>query len=82
MPQRFAGGIGIGDPKTIRPGGTWKVTEVARLSADLPIDNFEGIAIAPRPDGRLTVWLISDDNYSPLQRTLIWKMSVDPAELP
>ncbi|WP_313434441.1 esterase-like activity of phytase family protein [Novosphingobium sp.] len=82
MPQRFAGRIAIGDPATIRPGGTWKVTEVARLSSDLPIDNFEGIAIAPRQDGRLTVWLISDDNYSPLQRTIVWKMSVDPAELP
>lgn len=82
MPQRFAGRIVIGDPAKIRPGGTWKVTEVARLSSDLPIDNFEGIAIAPRADGRLTVWLISDDNYSPLQRTILWKMSVDPAELP
>ncbi|WP_324697536.1 esterase-like activity of phytase family protein [Novosphingobium aerophilum] len=82
MPQRFAGRIAIGDPRTIRPGGVWKVREVARLSSDLPIDNFEGIAIAPRKDGRLTVWLISDDNFSPLQRTLLWKLSVDPADLP
>jgi len=82
MPQRFAGRIAIGDPRTIRPGQPWRVTEVARLSSDLPIDNFEGLAIVPRVDGRLTVWLISDDNYSPLQRTLLWKMSVDPAELP
>ncbi|MGH6746066.1 esterase-like activity of phytase family protein [Novosphingobium sp.] len=82
MPQRFAGRIAIGDPADIRPGGTWKVTEVARLSSDLPIDNFEGIAIAPQESGKLTVWLISDDNFSPLQRTLVWKMSVDPAKLP
>lgn len=82
MPQRFAGRIAIGDPRTIRPGQTWHVTEVARLSSDLPIDNFEGLAIVPREDGRLTVWLISDDNYSPLQRTLLWKMNVDPHELP
>ncbi|WP_165912176.1 esterase-like activity of phytase family protein [Novosphingobium sp. PhB165] len=82
MPQHFAGRIAIGDPKTIRPGQTWRVKEVARLSSDLPIDNFEGLAIVPREDGRLTIWLISDDNYSPLQRTLLWKMSVDPAQLP
>lgn len=82
MPQRFAGRIAIGDPKAIRPGQPWHVTEVARLSSDLPIDNFEGLAIVPRTDGRLTVWLISDDNYSPLQRTLLWKLSVDPRDLP
>lgn len=82
MPQRFAGRIAIGDPKAIRPGQPWHVTEVARLSSDLPIDNFEGLAIVPREDGRLTVWLISDDNYSPLQRTLLWKLSVDPRDLP
>lgn len=82
MPQRFAGRIAIGDPKAIRPGQPWRVTEVAQLSSDLPVDNFEGLAVVPRADGRLTVWLISDDNYSPLQRTLLWKMSVDPAKLP
>lgn len=82
MPQRFAGRIVIGDPRAIRPGQPWHVTEVARLSSDLPIDNFEGLAIVPRPDGQLTVWLISDDNYSPLQRTLLWKMRVNPSELP
>lgn len=82
MPQRFAGRIVIGDPQTIRPGGTWHVIEVAKLSSDLPIDNFEGLAIVPRKDGQLTVWLLSDDNYSPLQRTLLWKLRVDPRDLP
>ena len=82
MPQRFAGRIAIGDPRAIRPGQSWRVTEVAQLSSDLPVDNFEGLAVVPRADGRLNVWLISDDNYSPLQRTLLWKMSVNPAKLP
>ena len=81
-PQRFAGRIAIGDPKAIRRGQPWRVTEVAQLSSDMPVDNFEGLAVVPRVDGRLTVWLISDDNYSPIQRTLLWKMSVDPTDLP
>jgi hypothetical protein len=82
FPMRFAGRIAIGDPRDIRPGGVWHVTEVARLSSALPVDNFEGLAVVPRPDGKLTVWLISDDNQAKLQRTLLWKLAVDPAELP
>lgn len=82
LPERFAGRIAIGDPKQIRAGGTWKVSEVARLASGLPIDNFEGMAMVPRRDGKLTVWLISDDNQTKLQRTLLWKLVVDPADLP
>lgn len=82
IPEIFAGRIAIGDPARIREDGTWKVTEVARLASTLPVDNFEGIAVVPRPDGRLTVWLISDDNQTRLQRTLLWKLAVDPADLP
>ena len=82
MPMRFAGRIVIGDPAQIRPGGTWHLTEVARLASSLPVDNFEGIAVTPRADGKLTVWLMSDDNQTVLQRTLLWKLAVDPADLP
>lgn len=82
VPEIFAGRIAIGDPGQIRKDGTWRITELARLASTLPVDNFEGIAMVPRPDGRLTVWLISDDNQTQLQRTLLWKMVVDPADLP
>lgn len=82
VPEIFAGRIAIGDPAQIRKDGTWRVTEVARLASTLPVDNFEGIAMVPRKDGRLTVWLISDDNQTRLQRTLLWKLVVDPADLP
>lgn len=82
LPERFAGRLAIGDPREIRPGGTWKVTEVARLASTLPVDNLEGMAVQPNRDGTLTVWLISDDNQTRLQRTLLWKLVVDPADLP
>jgi hypothetical protein len=82
LPERFAGRIAIGDPAQIRPGGTWKVSEVARIASGLPIDNFEGMTVVARRDGKLTVWLISDDNQTKLQRTLLWKLVVDPADLP
>jgi len=82
LPEKFAGRIAIGDPAQIREGGTWKVTEVARIASGLPIDNFEGMAVVPRADGMVTVWLISDDNQTRLQRTLLWKLVVDPSQLP
>lgn len=82
LPLRFAGRIMIADPAAIRAGRTWRGTEVAKLSSTLPVDNFEGMAIAPRADGRLTVWLISDANGAATQRTMLWKLGVDPARLP
>lgn len=82
MPFRFAGKIALADPTEIRAGGIWRAVEVAKLSSQLPVDNFEGIAVEPRNDGSLTVWLISDDNQALSQRTLLWKMRLDPAQLP
>lgn len=82
MPQRFAGRIAIGDPARIAPGKPWRLVTVARLSSGMPVDNFEGMAIVPQSSGRVAVWLISDDNMSNFQHTLLWKLTVDPRELP
>ena len=82
FPVRFAGRLAIGDPSAIAKGKTWRLREVARLSSVLPVDNFEGLAIEPREDGKVDVWLISDDNMSAFQRTLLWHLVVDPADLP
>lgn len=82
FPLRFTGRIVIADPAAIRPGAVWQGTQVAKLSSTLPVDNFEGMAIEPREDGRVTVWLISDDNRAETQRILLWKLVVDPARLP
>jgi hypothetical protein len=81
FPLRFACRIMIADPAAIRPGEVWQGIEVAKLSSSLPVDNFEGMAIVPREDGRVTVWLISDDNHASTQRTLLWKLVVDPKRL-
>ena len=82
LPLRFAGRILVADPAEIRAGGAWRAREVARLEAPLPVDNFEGMAIEPRADGRVTVWLISDKNAAATQRTLLWQLLLDPADLP
>jgi hypothetical protein len=46
--------------------------QVQGLSPELAreLDNFEGMAFGPRlPDGRATLLLVSDDNFSAAQRT-------------
>ena len=35
------------------------------------IDNFEGIAARQMPDGSVRLYVISDDNFSIIQRTLL-----------
>ncbi|MDZ4371031.1 MAG: esterase-like activity of phytase family protein [Phenylobacterium sp.] len=35
------------------------------------IDNFEGVAARPRPDGSVRFYILSDDNFSTGQRTLL-----------
>lgn len=83
MPLRFAGRIVIVDTAKIRPGTVLRSATLASLASILPVDNFEAIAAVPQPDGRITVWVMSDDNkMRVLQRTLLWKLSVDPAKLP
>ncbi|MFT4055076.1 MAG: esterase-like activity of phytase family protein [Novosphingobium sp.] len=83
MPMRFAGRIVIADTGRIRPGKVWHSAPLASLASVLPVDNFEAIAAVPQADGRITVWVMSDDNaMRVLQRTLLWKLSVDPNQLP
>lgn len=83
LPMRFAGRIVIADTAQVRPGETWHSAPLAALASVLPVDNFEAITAVPQADGRIVVWIMSDDNHMrTLQRTLLWKLSVDPARLP
>lgn len=44
---------------------------LAQMSVFVTIDNFEGIAARVLPDGRVRLYVISDDNFSARQRTLL-----------
>ena len=44
---------------------------VLRLSSPLEIDNFEGLAVDRGPKRRTFVYVVSDDNFNPLQRSLL-----------
>lgn len=58
----------------------WGEGESRRLTLSRPVltDNFEGLAAVLLPDGRLRLWIVSDDNFSKLQRTLLYAFDVSP----
>ena len=60
----------------IKPGAT--VDGPVLLEADLgyEIDNMEGLSVHRIPDGEIVLTLISDDNFSPLQRTLLLQFTL------
>lgn len=45
--------------------------ELARLAPPMPVDNFEGISAVRMPDGATRLYIVSDDNFSDRQRTLL-----------
>lgn len=73
LPPRFASALMIADPAAIKAGGIWQASLLAKLEDPIPSDNFEGLAITSEPDGSPALWLISDDNFMTLQRTLLLK---------
>ncbi len=56
---------------TIKPGGVLAGTIIARLHRPLTVDNFEGSEIRKGPAGEVFIYLVSDDNFNPGQRTLL-----------
>ncbi len=59
------------------PGTVLEPEEVARIVPPLTTENFEGIAVARRPAGGLYVFLVSDDNFNALQRTLLFAFALE-----
>lgn len=57
-----------------RRGGSRVHGEVlADLKHPLSVDNFEGLALRRDRAGRTLLYLVSDDNFLPLQRTLLFQ---------
>jgi hypothetical protein len=72
---------------------TLRITDAANATVDemtltnsVTVDNFEGLSVVPQPNGALRFYLISDDNFSSLQRTLLlafdWTPPPPPAPAP
>jgi hypothetical protein len=56
--------------------GVLAVEELALLAAPLRLDNFEGVSAVRMPDGGTRIYIISDNNGSRRQRTLLYAFDV------
>ena len=50
---------------------------LARFAPPLAVDNFEGVAVTRDADGGTLVYILSDDNFNFLQRTLLLLFRLD-----
>ena len=60
--------------------GAGRQLAVKSISRPDSVDNFEGLAAIPRQDGSVRFYLLSDDNFSPTQRTLLVAYDWRPAK--
>jgi hypothetical protein len=49
---------------------------LASLAPPMPIDNFEAVSAVRAPDGAVRLYILSDDNFSERQRTLLFAFDV------
>jgi hypothetical protein len=68
--------LAVIDPATIKEGAVIAGEPVARFAAPLTLDNMEALSVE-RAGRRTILWLASDDNFSPLQRTLLMKFELE-----
>lgn len=72
-PARIAGEIDERSRYRFKPQ---LASKLAELNILFNIDNFEGIAAKELPDGRVRLYVMSDDNFSPSQRTLLFVFDI------
>ncbi len=65
----------LAPPLSKTPGATLTGVEIALLRPPLTVDNMEALSVT-REGGRTIVWIASDDNFNPLQRTLLLKFAL------
>lgn len=76
LPFDFSASLVLIERDAIRPGAAVRGAVIAALKAPALHDNFEGLALTSE-GGRQIVWLLSDNNQFPLQRTLLLKFALE-----
>lgn len=72
LPMDFHSLLAIGAAP--QAGALWRPEVLAHLGEYIPRENYEGLAIRPRDAGGAEIWLVSDDNFSAFQRTLLARL--------
>ena len=61
----------LGSRNTLQIFRSTRMVARMDMAPPLTVDNFEGVAAVPRPDGGVRFYLLSDDNAQATQRTLL-----------
>ncbi|MGH6904802.1 MAG: esterase-like activity of phytase family protein [Geminicoccaceae bacterium] len=69
------------DAGEIEPGARLAGRELAVLGPPALSDNFEGIAVRRGPDGGVLLYLVADDNFTALLRTVVIQFAFRPDTL-
>lgn len=82
LARRFSPLSGVGAalllaPVDLKAMTVGKSTVLAEIAPPLSVDNMEGLAVR-QAGGRTFVYMASDDNFSPLQRSIILKFELLP----
>jgi hypothetical protein len=75
IPSGFTAKLTLMPPQALRPDSVLTGAEIAHLEAPLAADNMEALSVT-REEGRTIVWIASDDNLNPIQRTLLLKFGL------
>jgi hypothetical protein len=78
VPDGVRGRVVLIQPKTIRPGAVLRGEEIAVLAPPITVDNMEGISARRGEHGETLIYLLSDDNFSGFQRTLLLMFELLP----
>ena len=68
------------DGRGLQDGEIVEGQPLGAVEPPLGADNFEGLSVREAPDGTLLAYIVSDDNFSPFQRTLLVQYALRMAE--
>lgn len=66
------------DAVQLKPDTTVRPEELAHLASPYAVDNLEGLAATRGAAGETLLWLMSDDNFNPLQRNILMLFELAP----
>jgi hypothetical protein len=75
FPEGFSATLTLIDPADIAADETIKGRVIAKLTSPLLVDNMEGMTLTEE-NGQAILWMISDNNFNILQRTLLMKFAL------
>jgi hypothetical protein len=67
----FAARLSVISAATVVPGARLAGREIAVIAKPLPVDNFEAVTARAAPDGSVLIYMLSDDNFNDMERTLL-----------